>query len=254
MVDLFGPGSGALVLLALSALILVVLLILHGRKGQRPKMRPLPAFQGLRDEIERAAESGKPLHIALGSGGLNGEDTVTSLAGLQIVEALADAAVSYNIPPIITVGHPTLFPLAQDALRRAYDRQELTELYNPAQVRFVAPSPMAYAAGAAHVVAAEGVTASVTVGAFGSEVSLITDAGARRDVLQFAAAAAPQALGALYPTTDRLAVGEELYAIGAHTTGKRHYLASLVAQDVLRVILVLIIIVTAILEMTGGIQ
>ncbi len=252
MIDLLGPDSGALVLLALSALVLAALLILRGRKGPRPKVRPLPAFRGLRDEIERAAESGKPLHIALGSGGLNGEDAVTSLAGLQVVEALADAAVSYNVPPIITVGHPTLLPLAQDALRRAYDRQELSELYNPAQVRFVAPSPVAYAAGAAHVVAAEGVTASVTVGVFGSEVSLITDAGARRDVLQFAAAATPQALGALYPATDRLAVGEELYAIGALMTGKRHYLASLVAQDILRVILVLIIIVTAVLAFLGN--
>lgn len=251
MGDLFGSGLGAPILLALSALVLAALLILRGRKGPRPKVRPLPAFRGLRDEVERAAESGKPLHIALGSGGLSGEDAVTSLAGLQMVEALADAAISYDVPPIITVGHPTLLPLAQDALRRAYDRQELTELYNPAQVRFVAPSPVAYAAGAAHIVAAEGVTANVTVGDFGSEVALITDAGARRDLLQFAAAAAPQALGALYPATDRLAVGEELFAIGALLTGKRRYLASLVAQDILRVILVLIIVVMAVLAFLG---
>jgi hypothetical protein len=249
---ILGPGSGAPILLTLSALVLAALLILRGRKGPRPQIRPLPAFQGLRDEIERAAESGKPFHIALGSGGLNDEDAVTSLAGLQMVEALADAAISYDVPPIVTVGHPTLLPLAQDALRRAYDRQELSELYNPAQVRFVAPSPLAYAAGAAHVVAAEGVTANVTVGTFGSEVSLITDAGARRDIPQVAAAVTPQALGALYPATDRLAVGEELYAIGALTTGKRHYLVSLVAQDILRVILVLIIVVMAVLAFLGN--
>jgi hypothetical protein len=250
--DLLGPDSGAHVLLALCALVLAAALILRGRKGPLPLVRPLPAFRGLRDELERAAESGASLHIALGSGGLDGEDAVASLAGLQMVEALADAAVSYNVPPIITVGHPTLLPLAQDALRRAYERQELSELYNPAQVRFVAPSPVAYAAGAAYVVAAEGVTASVTAGAFGSEVSLITAAGARRDLPQAAAAAAPYALGALYPATDRLAVGEELYAIGAHMTGKRRYLASLVAQDILRVILALVIVVTAVAAFLGN--
>lgn len=247
-----GTHAGAILLLALSGLVLIALLILRGRRGPHPTIRPLPAFQDLRDEIERAAERGGTIHIALGSGGLNGEDAVTSLAGLQVVEALADAAVSYSVPPIITVGDPTLLPLAQDILRRAYERHGLTEWYNPGRVRFVAPSPLPYAAGAANVVAAEGVTTSVMAGAFGAEVSLITDAGARRDLPQLAAAAASPAIGALYPATDRLAVGEELYAAGAYTTGERRYLVSLVAQDTLRLVLVLVILGAAALALISS--
>lgn len=232
---------GAILLLVLSGFVLLVLLILRGRKGPAPQIRRLPAFQDVWDETGVAAESGGAIHIALGSGGLSGEDAVTSLAGLQVLESLADAAVSYT-SPIVTVGDPTLLPLAQDTLRRAYERNGLAALYDPGRVRFVAPSPVAYAAGAAHVVATENITASTMYGAFGAEVSLITDAGDRRDLPQLAAAAAPQALGALYPAIDRLAVGEELYAAGAQMTGERRYLVSLVAQDVLRVILVLVIL------------
>jgi hypothetical protein len=243
---------GAILLLVLSGLILVVLLILRGRKGPRPTIRPLPAFQDLWDEAGCAAESGGAIHIALGSGGLGGEDAATSLAGLQVVEALADATVCYNAPPIITVGDPTLLPLAQDILRRAYERNGLADLYDPGTVRFVAPSPVAYAAGAANVVATEHVTTSMIGGAFGAEVSLITDAGARRGLPQLAAAADPRALGALYPATDRLAVGEELYAAGAQMTGERRYLVSLVAQDILRVILVLVILGAAVLAFLGS--
>ncbi len=233
---------GAILLLTLSGLVLVAMLILRGKKGPSPCVRPLPAFQDLRAQAGYAAESGGAIHIALGSGGLHGEDAVTSLAGLQVVEALADAAVSYSAPPIITVGDPTLLPLAQDILRRAYERRGLAELYDPGRVRFVAPSPVAYAAGAAYVATTENVTANMMAGAFGAEVSLITDAGARRDLSQLAAAAAPRAIGALYPAISRLAVGEELYAAGAQMTGERRYLVSLVAQDILRVILVLIIL------------
>jgi hypothetical protein len=243
---------GAILLLVLSGLILVVLLILRGRKGPRPAIRPLPAFQDLWDEAGHAAESGGAIHIALGSGGLGGEDAATSLAGLQVIEALADATVCYSAPPIITVGDPTLLPLAQDILRRAYERNGLADLYDPGTVRFVAPSPVAYAAGAANVVATEHVTTSMIGGAFGAEVSLITDAGARRGLPQLAAAADPRALGALYPTTDRLAVGEELYAAGAQMTGERRYLVSLVAQDILRVILVLVILGAAGLAFLGS--
>jgi hypothetical protein len=243
---------GAIVLLTLSVLVLMVLLILRGRKGTPPSVRPLPAFQDLRTEAGYAAESGGAIHIALGNGGLYGEDAVTSLAGLQVVEALADAAVSYDAPPIITVGDPTLLPLAQDILRRAYERNGLIEMYNPSRVRFVAPSPIAYAAGAANVTTTENITANMMAGAFGAEVSLIADAGARRDLPQLAAVAAPAAIGALYPITDRLAMGEELYAAGAQVTEERPYLVSLVAQDILRVILVLAIFGSTVLALLSN--
>ena len=233
---------GAILLLGLSVLVLLGLLIFRGRKGPRPEIRPLSAFQDLQAETGYAAESGGAIHIALGSGGVHGENAVTSLAGLQVVKSLADAAVSYNAPPIITVGDPTLLPLAQDVLRRAYERNGLAELYNPSRVRFVAPSPVAYAAGAASLITTENVTASVIAGAFGTEASLIADAASRRDLSQSAAVADPSAIGALYPATDRLAVGEELYAAGAQMTGERRYLVSLVAQDILRLILALVIL------------
>jgi hypothetical protein len=234
---------GAFLFLSLSFSILLALLILRARKGPLPETRPLPALQDLRDKMKKAAERGGVFHIALGSGGLGGEDTVTSLAGLQAVEALADAAVAYEVPPVVTVGDPTLLPLVQDVLRRVYERRGLEAMYRSSQARFVAPSPLAYAVGAANVVAAdEAVVTNVMVGNFGAEVSLIADAGARRGLPQLAAAAAPDAIGALYPATDRLAVGEELYVIGAYASKERHYQISLIAQDILRVLLVLFIL------------
>jgi len=247
-----GGQVAAVLLLAFSSLVLIALLVLRGRKGPRPSIRPLPAFQDLQEEIGRAAESGGTIHIALGNGGLYGKDAITSLASLQVVEALADAAVSYQAPPTITVGDPTLLPLAQDVLRRAYERYGLAEQYDPGRVRFVAPSPMAYAAGAANLAAAKGITANVIVGAFGAEVSLISDAGAQRGLPQFAAVDSPAAIGALYPATGRLSMGEELYAAGAQLTGERRYLASLLTQDILRVILVLVILGAAVVALGGG--
>lgn len=239
-------NNEAILLLGLSILVLTSLLILRSRKGPSPSVRQLPAFQDLQAETGYAAESGGAIHVALGSGKLYGEDAITSLAGLQVVESLATAA-AYNAPPIVTVGDPTLLPIAQDILRRAYERNGIAELYNPGNVRFIAPSPVAYAAGAASVVATEteNVTANMMAGAFGAEVSLIADAGDRQGLPQMAAAANTAAIGALYPTTDRLAIGEELYAAGAEMTEERRYLVSLVAQDILRVILVLAILGSA---------
>jgi hypothetical protein len=239
----------AILVLLVSGLVLGALLILRGRKGPLPAVRPLAAFQDLPGEIGYAAEGGGTIHIALGNGGLSGDDAVTSLAALQALEVLADTAVLYNAPPVVTVGDPTLLSLAQDIMRRAYERHGLLERYDPARVRFIAPSPIAYAAGAANVAAAEGVTTNVMIGAFGAEVSLIADAGARRDLPQLAAVASPEAIGALYPATDRLAAGEELYTAGAQLSRERRYLASLMAEDILRVLLALTILGAAALAL-----
>jgi len=233
-----------ILLLFISIVVLGAMLILRGKKGPSPLVRPLPAFQDIRAETGYAAESGGAIHIALGSGALYGGDAVTSLAALQIAEALANTAISYDTPPIITVGDPTLLPLAEDTLRRVYERNGIIELYDSSKVRFIAHSPVAYAAGAGNVVATEDVTANIMAGDFGPEVSLIADAGARQDLAQLAAVTAPAAIGALYPAANRLAVGEELFAAGAHTTDKRHYQISLVVQDIMRVIIVGLIILS----------
>ncbi|MFL7793643.1 MAG: DUF6754 domain-containing protein [Anaerolineae bacterium] len=225
---------------------------LLNNRSSRVKIRSLASFQDLRGETGRAAESGGTIHIALGNGGLIGEDAVTSLAALEIVEELADTAILYNAPPIITVGDPTLLPLAQDILRRAHERHGLVKRYNPDQVRFIAPSPVAYAAGAASVVMTENVMSNAMIGAFGSEVSLLVDAGARRDLPQLAAAAAPEAIGALYPATDRLAVGEELFAAGSQMVEKRRYTISLQAQDFLRLILAGLVGIIALLTFAAS--
>lgn len=249
MTHLVNPTNGAIFLLLFGALSLIGLTMLHRRRETPLHTREVTGLQGLEREIQRAAESASPVHIALGSGGLSSGDTITSLAGLQALEGLVDAAVAYEVPPIVTVGHPTLLPLAQDVLRRAYERRGATELYDPDQVRFVAPSPLAYSAGANTVGAPENTTASIAAGAYGSDVSLLADSSERRHMAQWAAADSAEAMGALYPATDRLAVGEELYAIGAQVTGKDKYITSLITEDILRFLVVAAILGAAVLAL-----
>jgi hypothetical protein len=241
----------AIFLLFLSLLLLVGMLVLRGRKGAAPSVRPLAAFQDLEAENGYAAESGGAVHVALGSGEIYGEDALASLAALQVVGSLAELGIAYSTPPLVTVGDPTLLPLAQDALRRAYERSGASEMYDPNCVRFVAPTPVAYAAAAAQVVAMGDVTANMMAGSFGPEVSLIADASARRDISQLGAVSSSDAAGALYPATERLAVGEELYAAGAQMTGQRRYSVSLAVQDILRVVVVLAIFGSAVMAFLG---
>ncbi len=244
-------GAG-IFFLVLGALVLTLLDVLRRRGTAHFELREFAEFGELRHEMARAAESGRPIHIALGSGALGSGETIASLAGLQVLEGLVSAAAACDAAPIITVGDPTLVPLAQDTLRRAYERRGVLDLYDPTQVRFVAPAPLAYAAGAHPVGAPEDTTASVAAGAYGFEVSLIADGNTRREVVQWAGVDNAQAIGALYPATHRLAMGEELYALGAQVTERDTYSKSLVAEDVLRLVAVLAILGAVALAVFAG--
>lgn len=245
-----GPRGWAGLLLALSVVVVVVShLLLRRRKQPAPEARPLEAFDQLATELAESAETGKAMHIALGSGGMTGEDAMASLAALQIVSGLADNAASFRVPVIVSVGDPTLLPMAQDALRRAYERQGLAELYRPEWVRFVAPSPVAYAAGAALAGADPVVATNVVAGSMGTEATLITDAGIRRGIRQTGVAVTPGAAEVLYPATGRLAIGEEAFAAGAALTGERRYLAGLLTQDVLRAALIVAMLVATVVAL-----
>lgn len=219
----------------------------RSRKAAPLATRPVAAFRDLRRELACAAEAGRAIHVALGSGALTGEEAGVSLAALQVVDGLVEDAVALRVPLIITVGDATLLPIAQDVLRRAYVRLGLAELYDPDWVRFVAPDALAYAAGAAPVAAEPGVALNVSAGAFGPEVTLITDTGLRRGIAQAAAVATPSAAGALYPALEWLAIGEELFASGATLRAEqRSRVAALWVQDILRGTVALALLASAV--------
>ncbi len=252
MSDFLSPTAWALLFLVISAAVLIGLMVLHRRRRFVHSIRDIPPITDLESQLKRAAESGKPLHIALGSGQLAGTNTVSSLAAVQLLEGIVDAAVSYDVPPIVTVGDPTLVPLAQDALRRAYDRNRIAELYDPTRVRFVAPSPLAYGACAIPVGAPEVTSATIVVGTFGSEASLLVDFSDQKRTPKTAILDAVQGIGALYPSTDRIALGEELFAVGAQLTDEKRFAISLLAEDILRGLLVVVIVLGALAALIGG--
>ncbi|MBN1178577.1 MAG: hypothetical protein JXD18_05160 [Anaerolineae bacterium] len=238
----------AAVLIIVTGVVLWVLTI-RVRTGRRPTIRPLPAFDELPSELGRAAEAGATLHVGLGTGGITGHQTVTSLAGLEVLEGIASTAAAYGIPPLVTVGDPTLLPLAQDVMRRACIRAGVPERYKPTSVRFIAPSPAAYAMGASDLLTEEKLNASVLAGWFNEEVVLLTHSAEKAGLFQSAATDQLRALGALYPADTLLAAGEELFAGGAQLTQYASRLASLTVQDGLRLLFILVVLVSAVINL-----
>ena len=234
--------------LVLLLFLIVFLPILYflGRRvqgGDFPDLRPISAFDGLQGVTARAIETGRAVHISLGQGGITGDATADSLAGLSALEYLADQSAAAGVPSIVSLADPTLLPVAQDVVRRPYgaDQEEASRAVR--HTRWIAPEPAAYAAGVMGILGIEAIDANVMIGYFGDEYLLMGEAADRRHVTHIGGASDPNTVPFVFATADEMLIGEEMYAAGAYLSNKPWHIGSLLAQDLMRWAIVLVIVV-----------
>ena len=229
------------------------------KRGTRIILRPINAYSALNGLLARSAEAGQPVHLSLGIGGIADESTADTTAGLHVLEYLADRAAVNASPPIVSVGNPTVLPVAQDILRRAYNQHGYPEDYDAKRVRIVAPDPnlytgispnlvtytpthndaFAYAAGVMQMVSKQKLIANVMVGRFGDEFLLMSETAAQKNITQIGGTSDPHVLPFVYTSVSHPLIGEEIYAGGAYLSNKPWHLSSLLAQDILRWVIAL---------------
>lgn len=236
--------------LAILLLVLPVLFFLTSRvkAGKAGELRSLSGMEELPGSVGRSAETGQPLHVSVGVAGVGGAATAETWAGLTLLTQLADAAAACDTPLVVTVADPTVLPLAQSILQRAYARHGNPEGYDGTQVRFIAPNPMAYAAGVMGSLERESLVSNVMVGAFGDEYLLIGETGVRAGVRQIVGTSDPRTLPFVYASADETLMGEEMFAGGAYTTRLPIQVGSLLTEDWARWAVIVVTIVIAVFK------
>lgn len=219
-----------------------------GRSRSGLNLRKIAAFDTLRRAIGLAVEAGSRLHISIGRGGVIGTESASAFVGLSMLERLARSASTGDNPPIATTGEGTLGILAQDTLKAAYREIGLSEQFEATSGQVVGVTPFSYAVGTLHLVRDQKTGANILAGNFGSEVALITDAGERSGNLTLAGTDNLPAQALLYATAHEPLIGEELYAGGAYLSAGPMHEASLRAQDIIRWVLVVLILLGIVLK------
>ena len=244
MNDFIAAYSGVFLLVLFGALLSIFFATFsrHGRK--RPRFRSIPAFRMLRGQMGRAIESGRDLHVSIGTGGISGDDTATTLAGLAVAEYLAEEAAASGIAPVVSTADATSVIVAEDALRRPYIRQGNLSDFPRGAARLPALGPIPYAAATMDLLNHDPVLTNVMSGTFGAEAALIDQAAQNHDLPQLFGAADARALAVMATSTEHLLVGEEMFAAKAYLRAQLPHLASLRAADVIRVVIVVLIVLT----------
>lgn len=213
---------------------------------------PRPGFVRLREQIGLAIESGRRLHISLGRGGLERAHAPTSIAAQHAADTLIEASVRSGTPPDLSVGDATLLSPAQDALQTSYQAQRRLD-YEPEQVAFVAPhtAPIAYATGTALSISPTEIGSTLLLGRVGREMAYLADSNSRQEITQVLGTDDPEGMAVAVAYTVSPLLGEELLAAEATLKESPEALVGLQLQNMLRWLLVVVLLLTAVLAFLG---
>lgn len=208
-------------------------------------LRDIRAYSVLPLKIGEAIEANRPILVSVGSAGVGANDTLLTLASIEFAYQVSLRAAIGAAAPILTMSDTSTLPLAYDTLRRAYQSQGLQSRYPGGSVRWfpAGPRSLAFAAALTATMGDDNVGASVLVGSFGTELALIADAAARRSQSLIAASDQLDGQAIAYVTADEPLIGEEIFTAGAYLGEQASQIASIVAKDVLRWLLILGILI-----------
>jgi len=94
----------------------------------------------------------------------------------------------------------------------------------------------------------ERVASAFLFGSFSAESLLLSDAGQQVGAMQVAASADPEQVAFFVVTCDYTLIGEELFAASGYLSREPRLLASLVTQDLVKFILMMMIVVGVVLN------
>ena len=243
-----------LVLIATFLVVIGALAIVHRqlrRDDQIFVLRSITAYDALRQQVGMAVESGRRPLLTLGRGSLHTPAGPTSMAALQVLQDLGQAAGNGSLTPYVTVGAATLLPIAQDRLRTAADRSAQPDDFHATDVQFIADEsfPFAYAAGTAEIIGRNETGDSIAIGRFGTELAIIGEAAARSENQQIMGSDDTSAIAIATAFTQNSLWGEEIFAAGAYLRRTALQMASVRVQDLMRWAVAIAMILAAILQL-----
>lgn len=240
----------ALGLLVFAAILLIALTF--WRRRTPASFRSIDAYERLNRSVGLAVENGSRLHISLGRGNLFTARGGSALAGLAMLRRLAERTSVSDRPPVVTSGDAALAILSQDTLQSGYRAAGAEEQYRFSTGRLTGLTPFSYAAGAVSTIHDENVSANIIIGDLGPEAALLTEASDRQDANLITASDNLSAQSILYASAQDPLVGEELFAAGAYVGAGASHDASLNAQDILRWLIVLALLLGVGLKILGA--
>ncbi len=221
-------------------------------KGGNVSIRKIAGLDSIEEAVGRATEMGRPVHYCPGLGGIGAVEAPQTFSGLAILSHVARLAARFDVPLIVTIRQPEVFPMAEETVRQAYLEEGKNDRYDPNNIRFLSSQQFAYAAALLGIMARERPAANFMMGAFWAESLMLAEVGSEVGALQITGTAQLSQVPFFVASSDYTLIGEELFAAAAYLSGDRMQLGSIVGQDMAKVIVAVLIIAGVVTRSFGS--
>jgi hypothetical protein len=243
LVHLFG------LIFVLVFLILIMVYASGDRKIPIENFRVINAFNRLKQALGLAVETGNRLHLSLGRGKIIGLQSSIGFESLSLLSQISNITSTTDRPTLTSAGEGAWMILSQDTMRGAAEAIDVP--FDFSQGRLTGFTPLPFAAGAVDVALNEEVGTNILVGHFGGELALITEAGERGGSVNIGGTDNIPGQAIMFAAAHEPLIGEEVFAGGAYMGAGEAHKASLRAQDILRWVVIIMIVVGAVLKLVG---
>ncbi|MDZ4723015.1 MAG: DUF6754 domain-containing protein [candidate division Zixibacteria bacterium] len=216
----------------------------HSKSRDRFTIRQIPGLKAVEEAIGRATEMARPILFTPGWGG--DIQRPTTIASLNILSSVAEKTAVYDCELIFPTHDPVIMTVAQEVVRESYIRAGVPERFKENNIRYVSSSQFGYAAAVEGIISRTKPASIFLLGTFEAESLIMAETGNSVGAIQIAGTDSTIQLAFFIVACDYTLIGEELFAASGYLSNDRSILASVRAQDILKVILAALLVVAMI--------
>lgn len=239
-VNFFKEEKSAMFVLTLSVIFIMLYEIkLTKSMSNLPFLRSIPGLKAIEEAVGRSTEMGKPTLFVPGIMDMNEVETV---AGVVVLGHVANMTARYETELDVPVARAIVMQAARQVSKEAYLTQGRPELYNEDMVHYITDDQFAYAAAVNGIMQRDEPAACLYMGKFFAESLLFAETGNSIGAIQIAGTGSQTQIPFFVTACDYTLMGEEFFAASAYLSQESDLIAGVTAQDVIKIILVLIIL------------
>lgn len=240
----------ALAVVLIALLVLLLSLALQSRQPSR-RLRKVAAVEDVETLMHESAEKGQRLVIGLGPNLLDRNPSVAGLIGLPFLRVISKRSVFNDQPSQSLSGDGALACLSQMIVRGVYQDTLATEFFKADYGLMIGVTPYAYLAGLLPEVNYHTNAGVIISGQFRPEIILALDLAERKNLPMIAMSDSLSAQAVLFASSAQVCLGEDCFSTNQINKKSPVGAASLVSQDVLRILIALGLLAGAVLKLVG---
>ncbi len=218
------------------------------KRGGQIFIRRIPGLDAIDEAIGRATEMGKSILYVSGTGSMR---NMATIAGINILSSIARKAAENDSPLIIPCSDPVVMNIEREVVKNAHLDAGRPDNYRQDNIFFITEEQFAYAAAVDGIIMREKPATIFYMGLFQAESLIFGEVGNATGAIQIAGTDSITQIPFFITSCDYTIIGEELYAASAYVSREPLLLGSLKGQDIGKLLIIALIILSAIMQIIG---